>query len=105
MAYDLKEALEIIKGGDWLQLTCITADILKGTGGRVVDYPKVRFAKNRQPSVATAITQFAATQENEKVKRNPNHHFHFTINLELPNKQVRKVHPILITHVNNQAVL
>lgn len=104
MAYELKEALEIIKGGDWLQIRCITADLLKGTGGKVIDYPKVRFAKNRNP-VAGSAAAMVASQQNEKVKRNPNHHFHFTINLELPNKQVRKVHPILITHVNHQAVL
>lgn len=84
----------MLKCGDWVQIRYITADVAKGCGGVVKDYPKVRWtAKQPTPNKSPAAQTKAQ-----------NHNQHFTLNVELPNKLIRKVHPILITHLNNQPV-
>lgn len=94
---DLKQAITIIEAGAWVSIRFITADVNKGTGGRVIELAKARICRNRTNShFPKATPQFAI---------NPQHNHHFTRNLELPNKQIRKVHPILITHVNQIAVI
>ena len=104
MAYDLKDAVSILDSGQWLGLRFITANIHKGTGGKVVELAKCRLAhrqgrpfKQNQP----AQTETAPSHP----KKDPQHNLHFTRNLELQNNQIIKVHPILITHINNQPVL
>lgn len=98
---DLKQAIQTIEAGAWLSIRFITADVKKGTGGKVIELAKCRIARNRNPLLAK-IKEHA---EELGLKRDPAHHLHFTRNLELPNKQIRKVHPILITHVNQEAVI
>jgi hypothetical protein len=100
MAIELKEAIDTIESGDWFAIRFITADVLKGSGGKVIELAKARVARNRRK------TQNSKPKtQNLGVSRNPNHNLHFTRNLELPNKQIRKVHPPLITHINNLSVL
>jgi hypothetical protein len=99
---NLKETLQLINSGDWVALRFITADVLKGTGGKVMEFAKCRIAPNRQPN--------SKKQDNVKTtgdlkRKDHNHHLHFTLNMELPNHMLRKVHPILITHINNQQIL
>lgn len=104
MAIDLKQAIQTIKEGSWLSLRFITADLTKGSGGQVLEFPRARLAKNRSTDPKPPQHEIDE-RRNGMVKRNPQHHLHFTLNLELPNHQIRKVHPILITHVNNIKVL
>lgn len=99
---NLKDALLLINSGDWVAIRFITADVLKGTGGKVMEFAKCRIARNRQP---TAKNQRHVTDSTDSKRKDHNHHLHFTLNMELQNKQLRKVHPILITHINNQAIL
>lgn len=101
MALTLTEAVNILQSGDWVGLRLITADVKKGTGGKVLDIPKCRIARG----VAHAAAGKPSAAEIYTAGKNPNHNLNFTRNVELPNKQLRKVHPILITHLNNQPVL
>lgn len=96
----MQEALQILEGGDWVSLRFITADVLKGTGGKVLELAKCRIARRHNKTAAATKTTATNNQS-----RNPNHSLHFTRNVELPNKQLRKVHPILITHINNQPIV
>ena len=98
-AMELKEALTLIDTGKWFSVRCITADVQKGTGGSVLEIPKVRlswkFSKESQTNTMPTLYK----------KRQPRHHVHFTKNLELPNGLIRKIHPVLITHINDVAIL
>lgn len=96
---NLKRAIEILEGGAWCSIRFITADVKKGSGGKVLELAKARICRNRMEAGFTypkASPEFAI---------NPNHNFHFTRNIELPNKQIRKVHPLLITHINQKEVI
>lgn len=97
----LKEAVEQIETGQWLHIKFLTADVDKGTGGKLLELPKARLCKNRLN--AKSGTWHGVTEG--KLKKYPNHNLHFTRNLELPNKQIRKLHPILILSINNHPVL
>lgn len=102
MAFDLKQVLEIINSGDWFHnLRFITADVTKGSGGKVIELPKARLSRK----FIAGIRQQKREEMQSGGMKNPNHHKHFTVNLELPNSQIVKVHPILITHINNTAVV
>lgn len=107
MAITLKQALEILHSGNWCSIRFLTANIAKGTGGKVIELAKCRIARNRELNkqhTAPEEKNKAITSEPKKDK-DPNHNLHFTRNVELQNKSIMKVHPILITHINNSAVL
>lgn len=84
----------MLKSGDWVQIRYITADVAKGCGGVVKEYPKVRLTTKTESRSTSATAQTRAQ----------NHSHNFTLNVELPNKLIRKIHPILITHINSQPV-
>jgi|SRR6185437_6140592 len=104
---NLKRAVEIIDGGARLKsIRFITADINKGKGGEVIELLNCRLSRkadaqqstvNREPSTANG--------QPSTINRAPNHHYHFTRNLLLPNNQIRKVHPLLVTHLNQEEVI
>ncbi|HVZ96417.1 MAG TPA: hypothetical protein VG847_06055 [Chitinophagaceae bacterium] len=98
---DLRRCIEIIEGGSWVSLRFITADIKKGVGGKVIELTKARIARKRNEQLAKAENEIEARMN----KKNPYHNLNFTRNMELPNKQIRKVHPILITHLNGEQVV
>ena len=101
MAITVREALQILEGGDYCSLRFITADIKRGASGKVIEIPKCRIARNHKFN-KNELDTAVRTGSNGK---NPNHNLNFTRNVELPNHRIRKVHPILITHINNIAVL
>jgi hypothetical protein len=102
--YNLRQAIEILESGNWVSLRFITANLAKGSGGTVMELARCRIARNKPTVPAISLSQNNIPVTGEK-KRNPNHNANFTRNLELMNKQIVKVHPILITHINNTAVL
>jgi hypothetical protein len=107
MAINLKEALEILESYEWVSLRFITADLQKGTGGQVIEIAKCRICRNHpttnnQPQTKAAVIGIDYSNNTSK---SPNHHFNFTRNVELPNKRTRKIHPVLITHINQLQVL
>lgn len=93
---DLKQAIEIIESNQWCSLRVITAHVKKGSGGRVLEIPKARIARKQN---------FNDVVKKTGITRNANQNMNFTRNMEMPNKQIRTIHPILITHVNNIAVV
>ncbi|MFC4261922.1 hypothetical protein ACFOWM_03465 [Ferruginibacter yonginensis] len=98
-SYTLKEALAVLESGNWCNIRCITADVKSGTGGQLLELPKVRLCRkyaNVKPSHEKVSNPFSVR---------PRHHDHFTRNVEMPNKQIRKIHPPLITHINGVAVI
>lgn len=93
---DLQQALSIIECGDWFgPLRFIKANLTKGSGGEVVEIAKARLCRRREKAI------IAKSDYNKSA----NHHYHFTRNIELPNGEIRKIHPILITHINNNKVI
>lgn len=102
MAIELREAVNIIERGDWFSLRVITADAKTATGGKVLEIPKARIARGH---VLNKSVREAQQKAGTRQAKNPNHNLHFTRNIELPNKQLRKIHPILITHINQQPVI
>lgn len=102
MAVDFKECLSILESGEWCSLRFITADVKKGSGGQVIDLPKARIARRFIKPTDNLHLNAASYHPGGK---DPRHGVHFTRNIELPNKQIRKLHPILITHINQQPVL
>ena len=101
MPIDLKEALSIIKSGDWIKsIRCITANLGNNTGGQVLELKHCRIARRQtmeqHGTDTTGITD---------IKKDARHNFHFTLNLEMKNKQIRKIHPILIYEIDKQRVI
>ena len=97
---DLKKALQIIHGGDWCSLRFLTADVNRGRGGEVIEIAKARLSRTHKANSESPSNYSHVTDT-----RRPNHREHFTLNMEMFNKKIRKVHPILITHINNIEVL
>jgi len=94
---DLKMALEIVESNRWCSLRVITAHVKKGTGGKVLELPKCRIARKQN---------FKEVETQSGITRNANSNPNFTRNVELANSQrIITIHPILITHVNNQALV
>ena len=91
--------MEIIRSGEWCELSVLTADLVKDTGGKVLHFKKCRIARRKQMEESgSSLTSFTG------ITKPANHNFHFTVNLELENGQIRKIHPVLIFKINNQRV-
>lgn len=97
---ELKKVLQIIHGGDWCSLRFLTADVNRGRGGEVIEIAKARLSRRYK-----AKSESPLNSNSDEVSRRPNHREHFTLNMEMFNKKIRKVHPILITHINNMEVV
>lgn len=89
--------------GHWFSIRFITANLAKGTGGEIRELSRVRIARSDGNNNTTAGK--AAVVTKSMITRNPQHHANFTRNLETIGKQIVKVHPILITHINNAEVI
>ena len=100
MALTLIEALAILESGEWCALRLFTANVGKGSGGKVLDLAKCRIARRH----GSNLDSKPAASLPEK-KREPNHNLNFTRNVEMQNRDIITVHPILITHINSQALL
>ncbi len=103
MAVNLKQALETLHSGNWCSLRFITANLAKGTGGKIIELARCRIARYRPIDISAPATKQPSLPD--ETKKDPNHNLHFTRNVETQAKQIIKVHPILITHINNTAVL
>lgn len=100
MAYDLKDVMKIIRSGEWFGCSVVCADLGKKDGGKIVTYPRARIARRELMTKSGTATSSATGN-----RRNANHNENFTVNLELQNGQIRKIHPALIYSLNNTPVL
>jgi hypothetical protein len=102
MPVTLSEALALLESGQLVSLRYITANTSKGTGGKVIELARVKIARQTGSKKAAS----AATGPKEYTEgKDPRHRFHFTRNIELQNRSIRTVYPILITHINGQSIL
>lgn len=96
MAFELKEAISVIKSGEWLEsVQFISADLAKNKGGQLITLGKCRIARRKMMQQSGA-----ATEGHTGLSTNARHNDNFTLNLELQNGLIRKLHPILITKLN-----
>jgi hypothetical protein len=102
MPLTLKDAMVILESGEWCAMRIITANTAKKTGGEVREFAKVKMCKHQPQPASAQVTAAAAPRRNEKA---PNHHQNFTRNVETQAGDIIKIHPILITHLNNQQVV
>jgi hypothetical protein len=99
---NLKEALAILESYQWVSLRFITADVQKGVGGLVIEIPRCRICR-QLPQAQQAATDAPISKTTTAKKAN--HNLNFTRNIELPNRKIRSIHPVLITHINQIPVL
>ncbi len=93
--------MALIRSGEWIKsIRCFTADLTKNKGGQIIEYKNVRIA--RRQTMLQNNTPVENITGNHKDAR---HNYHFTLNLEMKNHQIRKIHPVLIFEINNQPVL
>lgn len=101
MAIDLKECIDIVESGEWCSMEVFTANINKGSGGKLLIIDKARIARNQNTPELSA----KASKALGKKVRDPQHSPNFTRNIELKNKSIITIHPILIHQINNHYVL
>ncbi len=91
----------ILRSGEWIRsLKCFTADTTKNTGGKIIEYKNCRIAR-RQTMEQSGMPVVGFSE----ISRPANHNENFTLNLEMKNIEIRKVHPALIFEINEQPVL
>ena len=99
-AVQLKDVVTILRSGEWCSIAVVQCDMVKKKAGKLMVLPKVRIA--RRKSMEEAGTPTTSISEN---KKSANHNLHFTLNIELPNNQIRKIHPALVYEINGQKVI
>lgn len=96
----IKEMLEFMDSARPFDITYVTADRRKGTGGQLVSVTRARktgtMAKDGQKLTASVI---------KAASRLPNHSEHFTRNIVLKDRTVKKIHPDLVTRFNGRKVI
>ena len=88
-------------------LTCISFDAQRGTGGEVLNFKNVTLTDVKlAPRVGSVPDEFKREQPvMVSLNRNPHHRENKTKNLRLANGQIRKVHIRFITHYNGFKIL
>jgi hypothetical protein len=72
------------------------------SGGKLYEY---KGARKLRRSKSDAPNLLAVAQSKTRIKRNPNHFQNRTRNLELQNKDIRKIHIRLIISINGKKVV
>lgn len=99
-AIQLKDVVRIIRSGEWCAISVVQCDMAKKTAGKILVLPKARIAR-KQPMEAAGT----AIQGSTDSRKPANHNQHFTMNVELPNHQIKKIHPPLVFEINGQKVI
>lgn len=98
----LRQALTEMRGKDRFgrfvpfDLVAVTCDHTHRTGGRVVEYMGVTLPQRDRVVLETNL---------KGGERNPRHLNNGTMNVMLPNGELRKVHTLLITKYNGNGVI
>jgi hypothetical protein len=99
MAKSIKEVVNLIKKGQWLNLKLITANTNQKTGGSILSVKcrlaRANFMKNDQMQRAASTG----------IIRPANHNENFTLNVQLPNSEIITIHPLLVFSVDNERVI
>jgi hypothetical protein len=98
----LKEALDWLDSGAPFDISFVTCDAKRNTGGELIH---IKNARKHLFVGAAEKERLAKAQPEASVKRNPAHYENSTRNLRLENNQIRKVHIRLIRRLNNKTVL
>lgn len=88
----------LIRSKEWLEIKFITADLAKKKGGKIIHFKRCRIARRELMDSSGATT--SSLTGNVKPA---NHNHNFTVNLELQNGLIRKVHPALIFFIKKLA--
>jgi hypothetical protein len=96
---DIRQVVHIVDSGNWFSCHYFTSDEHKATGGKYNILPRVRLSRRHVMAERRKAVPAIATARNAKAQ---NHHYHFTRNLETPNGQIIKVHPLLIETINGK---
>jgi hypothetical protein len=99
------DCLQLLHAGSPVSIRVITADAHRKKGGKVIEYASVVIYRKNPINHTATSTNEVTNSVADSTGRSPNHNKHFTRNLLLPNNTIVKVHPILITHINNIEVL
>lgn len=95
----LADALAIIDSGKPFDIEVVTADVKRGTGGRVIAYANATKAKRDGSKLSKPMDLKLPT-------RNPQHYLNSTRNITLlKERETRKIHIRLITKINGKIVL
>ncbi len=99
--------LELMDSGLPFDITYVTADVKKGTGGKLVSIRKCTKTgyKAKDGTKLTAATLRKLKGESIIADKNPNHFGNFTRNIVIPGQEVRTVHIDLITRFNGKKIL
>ena len=98
MTADLKEILQTLHSGQWFSCTVLQANQHKRTGGQLMYIKRCRLAR-KQPA---EFARHANEQQSNGNRRNPNHSYWFTRNIELPGRNIISIHPMLIVSINDK---
>lgn len=98
MKYSLKQAIEVLESGNWCSIEVFKANVAKKQAGELLVIPKCRIARQRKQSLHES-------HKGTGTERNVNHFFNMTRNIELHNKSIITIHPILINKINNKQLV
>lgn len=105
---DLREVLRIIHSGQFFECSLVNANRHKGTGGTIVHLKRCRLARKQSAEFSQAQQQWEKLPpplRNAAPGKNPMHALHFTRNIELPGRQLYKLHPLFIFRLNGKTVV
>lgn len=94
--------------GDLFDITFITADRRRGTGGQRITFASAQKIKREAIPDSIPLTQQMALKKEQKLIKDPNHGVNKTINIHVPNDRsvhVHKLHYRLFTWFNGKRVI
>lgn len=100
---DLKDAINIIRSGAWVNLAYVSFDSRTGEAGRIIRLPRCRWSRDTKND--NTLDQFSRTGINPEGSKAQNHNKHFTVNMKTQSGQIRKLHLRLLFMINNQKIL
>lgn len=101
----LREVLALLSAGESCDISVVTYDREKRTGGSILHLKGVVSTTASKGTGGPASGAGDMVPATDGAKREPNHLYWGTLNLRLPNAEVRKVNTHLITHCNGMEVI
>lgn len=103
---DIRGILDHMDSGRPFDMTYVTADVKKRTGGRLVTVRKaIKTGYKVKDGTQLTAAMLRKLKGDSLPEKNPNHFENFTRNILLQGQEVRTVHIDLITRFNGKKVL